>query len=130
MVFRPQRCWHSLCFAFFGVGRSGKEVGMRSPEADIAPAQFAVGAGPPSPPPRSLPSSGLLLVEGHALVGGPPMLFAALTPHERELVIGQGRRRVLNRGQTLFRQGAPHEGIYLVESGRIRVFYEAPSGRE
>ena len=37
---------------------------------------------------------------------------------------------MLNRGQTLFNQGALHEGIYLIESGRIRVFYTAPSGRE
>ena len=72
----------------------------------------------------------LLLVESRALVGGPSPLLAWLTPRERELVLSQGRRRVLNRGQTLFNQGAPHEGIYLVESGRIRVFYMAPSGRE
>src|SRR4030088_441739 len=58
----------------------------------------------------------LLLVESRARVGGPsPPLLAWLTPRERELVLSQGRRRVLNRGQTLFNQGAPHEGIYLVE---------------
>ena len=72
----------------------------------------------------------LLLVESRSLVGGPSPLLAWLNPRERELVLSQGRRRVLNRGQTLFSQGAPHEGIYLVESGRIRVFYMAPSGRE
>src|SRR6476660_8666804 len=72
----------------------------------------------------------LLLVESRSLVGGPSPLLAWLKPRERELVLSQGRRRVLNRGQTLFSQGAPHEGIYLVESGRIRVFYMAPSGRE
>ena len=49
---------------------------------------------------------------------------------DRVIVLKQGRRKVLNRGQTLFSQGSPHEGIYLVESGRIRVFYMAPSGRE
>jgi CRP/FNR family transcriptional regulator, cyclic AMP receptor protein len=57
-------------------------------------------------------------------------LLQWLTPREREQVLAQGRRRVLNRGQTLFNQGALHEGIYLIESGRIRVFYTAPSGRE
>jgi CRP/FNR family cyclic AMP-dependent transcriptional regulator len=72
----------------------------------------------------------LLLVESQALVGGPPPLFQWLTPREREQVLSHGRRRVLNRGQTLFNQGASHEGIYLIESGRIRVFYTAPSGRE
>ena len=84
----------------------------------------------PSQPGRVVDGQALLLAESHALVGGPPMLFEALTPRERELVLSHGRRRVLNRGQTLFNQGAVHEGIYLIESGRIRVFYTAPSGRE
>lgn len=30
----------------------------------------------------------------------------------------------------LFHQGTPHDGIYLIETGRVRVFYTAPSGRE
>ena len=72
----------------------------------------------------------LLLSESKALLAGPPPLFQALSSRERELVLSHGRRRVLNRGQTLFSQGTPHEGIYLIESGRIRVFYNAPSGRE
>jgi CRP/FNR family cyclic AMP-dependent transcriptional regulator len=80
--------------------------------------------------PRSRDAQAVLLVESHAVAGGPPPLLASITPRERELVLGHGRRRVLNRGQTLFNQGAPHEGIYLIESGRIRVFYTAPSGRE
>jgi CRP/FNR family cyclic AMP-dependent transcriptional regulator len=80
--------------------------------------------------PRGRDAQALLLIESQALVGGPSPLLAWLTPREREQVLGQGRRRVLNRGQTLFNQGAAHEGIYLIESGRIRVFYTAPSGRE
>jgi len=72
----------------------------------------------------------LLLSESRALLAGPPPLFQALSSRERELVPSHGRRRVLNRGQTLFSQGTTHEGIYLIESGRIRVFYNAPSGRE
>ena len=72
----------------------------------------------------------LLLSESRTLLAGPPPLFQALSSRERELVLSHGRRRVLNRGQTLFSQGTTHEGIYLIESGRIRVFYNAPSGRE
>jgi CRP/FNR family transcriptional regulator, cyclic AMP receptor protein len=37
---------------------------------------------------------------------------------------------VVYRGKMLFTQGAVHEGIYFIETGRIRVFYTAPSGRE
>src|SRR5260221_8255353 len=75
-------------------------------------------------------SQALLLSENSNLLGGPPPLFQALEPRERELVLSQGRRRVLYRGQTLFNQGSLHDGIYLIETGRIRVFYSAPSGRE
>ncbi len=80
--------------------------------------------------PRGRDGQALLLVESQALVGGPSPLLQWLTPREREQVLAQGRRRVLNRGQTLFNQGALHDGIYLIETGRIRVFYTAPSGRE
>ena len=72
----------------------------------------------------------LLLTENVRSIGGPPSLFETLTPAEREIVVRCGRRRVLYRGQTLFSQGAKHDGIYLIETGRIRVFYSAPSGRE
>src|SRR5436190_24056055 len=72
----------------------------------------------------------LLLSESGSLLAGPPRLLQALSARERETVLSHGRRRVLNRGQTLFSQGTTPEGIYLVESGRIRVFYNAPSGRE
>jgi CRP-like cAMP-binding protein len=72
----------------------------------------------------------LLLTENVRAIGGAPSLFETLTPPERDIVIRCGRRRVLYRGQTLFSQGAKHDGIYLIETGRIRVFYTAPSQRE
>ena len=72
----------------------------------------------------------LLLTESARSLGGAPSLFETLSPRDRETVLRRGRRKVLNRGQTLFNQGAKHDGIYLIESGRIRVFYSAPSGRE
>jgi len=75
-------------------------------------------------------SSSLLLSENQQSIGGPPPLMEKLTPREREIVLKQGRRKVLNRGQTLFNQGAKHDGIFLIESGRIRVFYTSPLGRE
>jgi len=80
--------------------------------------------------PRSTAGSSLLLTESQQAIGGPPPLMEKLSQRERELVLKQGRRKVLNRGQTLFSQGAKHDGIYLIESGRIRVFYTSPQGRE
>ena len=76
------------------------------------------------------PTSSLLLTENQQLIGGPPSLIEKLTIREREIVLKQGRRKVLSRGQTIFSQGAKHDGIFLIESGRIRVFYSSPLGRE
>ena len=78
----------------------------------------------------SAPAQALLLTENVALTNGPPLLLQRLTVKEREEVLKEGQRRVVYRGKMLFSQGSPHDGIFLIESGRIRVFYIAPSGRE
>src|SRR5271169_2787124 len=88
------------------------------------------GRGSASSTLKSASSSSLLLTENQQSIGGPPLLMEKLTLREREMVLKQGRRKVLNRGQTLFSQGAKHDGIFLVESGRIRVFYTSPQARE
>ena len=41
-----------------------------------------------------------------------------------------GRSLTLAQGQSVFRQGEPHGGIFLIEAGRVRVFYTGPSGRQ
>jgi len=90
-----------------------------------------VGASPPSAAAtRAKSGSSLLLTENQQSIGGPPSLMEKLTLRERETVLKQGRRKVLNRGQMLFSQGAKHDGIFLIESGRVRVFYSSPAGRE
>jgi CRP/FNR family cyclic AMP-dependent transcriptional regulator len=72
----------------------------------------------------------MLLAENEKLAGGPVPLFQELTEREQKEVLAQGTRRVIHRRQTLFSQGTPHDGIYLIQTGRMRVFYTAPSGRE
>ena len=72
----------------------------------------------------------LLLSESFRTIGGAPSLFETLSSRERESVVGRGRRRVLYRRQTLFSQGTRNDGIFLIETGRIRVYYTAPSQRE
>jgi len=90
-----------------------------------------VGGSPPSAAAtRAKSSSSLLLTENQQSIGGPPSLMEKLTLRERETVLKQGRRKVLNRGQMLFSQGAKHDGIFLIERGRVRVFYSSPAGRE
>jgi len=90
----------------------------------------AVRGNLPSAASMATKSTSLLLTENQQLIGGPPSLMEKLTPRERETVLKQGRRKVLSRGQTLFSQGAKHDGIFLIESGRVRVFYSSPLGRE
>jgi CRP-like cAMP-binding protein len=72
----------------------------------------------------------LLTTDGGTPRSGPPPLFKGLTEAEIAHVVSRGKRRVLYHGASLFRQGSPQDGIYLIESGRIKVFYIAPSGRE
>ncbi|MBB3974172.1 Crp/Fnr family transcriptional regulator [Hansschlegelia beijingensis] len=86
---------------------------------------------PEAPP----PAAALLLSDGEPNIRVPDRarqrpILEQLSPQERDVVVSRGRKKVLNRGATLFSQGSPHDGIYLIESGRIRVFYAAPSGRE
>jgi len=72
----------------------------------------------------------MLIAPQWAKASGPPTLFADLTDTEIDEVISVGRRKVVHRGATLFRQGTVQDGVYLVETGRIQVFYVGPSGRE
>jgi CRP-like cAMP-binding protein len=97
------------------------------PTAPVKSASSVAAAARPAPPPG--PRS-VLLAESEKLMGGPPPLFQALTEHEQKEVLAHGTRRIVYRRQMLFAQGAPHDGIYLIETGRMRVFYSAPSGRE
>jgi CRP/FNR family cyclic AMP-dependent transcriptional regulator len=76
------------------------------------------------------PVRATLLAADGDLASGPPPLFQGLTKLQRDHVLSYGRRIAVARGGTLFSEGTPHEGIYLIESGRMRVFYTAPSGRE
>jgi CRP/FNR family transcriptional regulator, cyclic AMP receptor protein len=41
-----------------------------------------------------------------------------------------GRSVTFARGETIFEQGMPHDGIFLIEAGVVRSYYAAPSGRE
>lgn len=85
----------------------------------------------PSPIGVPVQAVALLLPEPapQAATGQRPLLDG-LSEREIARVLECGRRRVLYRGAALFTQETPNDGIWLVESGRIRVFYAAPSGRE
>jgi CRP/FNR family transcriptional regulator, cyclic AMP receptor protein len=62
--------------------------------------------------------------------GGPAPLFRGLSEAEIDEVVSASKRKVFYRGAQVFAQGRAQDGIYLIESGRIKVFYVGPSGRE
>lgn len=53
-----------------------------------------------------------------------------LTAEEIAKVRAIGVHKTVPPGQSVFRQGDVHEGIWLIESGTVRAFYVSPSGRE
>ena len=84
-------------------------------------------------PPTALPAarpSFFMLAEPGAAPPGPPNLLASLKPPQRDMVLNRGRRRVFDRGRSLFTQGEQHDGLFLIETGMVKVFYTGPSGRE
>jgi CRP-like cAMP-binding protein len=81
-------------------------------------------------PPPQQGGRATLLTDATSLVRGPPGLCDMLAPAQRDRVLAQGRRQSYARGATLFTQGAAHDAIYLIEVGRVRVYYIAPAGRE
>ena len=57
-------------------------------------------------------------------------LFAALSPAELEALARRAASRSYETGETLFSEGEPCSGLYVVASGRVRIFKTSPSGRE
>lgn len=56
--------------------------------------------------------------------------LSGLNDFDQAKVRKAGSRRLIKKGEGLFFQGDPHTGIWIVEKGRMRTFYTAPSGRE
>lgn len=57
-------------------------------------------------------------------------LFASLTQNELQALAARTIRRRFQRGELLFGEGDPCTGLFLVASGKIRIFKLSPSGRE
>ncbi len=57
-------------------------------------------------------------------------LFANLTEKEMEALARRVSTRRFERGELLFSEGDPCDGLFLIASGKIRIFKLSPSGRE
>jgi len=73
---------------------------------------------------------GIMLAERQALVRHIPGLLDGLSEDDRKRLLAIGQKRIFEPEQPLFRQGDLHKGLFLIESGRVRSYYTAPSGRE
>jgi CRP/FNR family transcriptional regulator, cyclic AMP receptor protein len=80
--------------------------------------------------PASRVASGLLMTEDKSLVPGPKSLLQDLSPGELARVVSRAHRKSYRAGATIFEQGVQHDGIFIIESGCVRVFYTSASGRE
>ncbi len=57
-------------------------------------------------------------------------LFAALPRRHLELLASLARRRVFQRGDTIFRHGDIGSSLYFIESGRVKVVVTSDQGEE
>jgi CRP/FNR family cyclic AMP-dependent transcriptional regulator len=57
-------------------------------------------------------------------------LFATLTDAEMEFLARRTRSRSVSTGELLFSEGDPCAGLFLIASGRVRIFKTSASGRE
>lgn len=56
--------------------------------------------------------------------------LANLSEHDQRIVRNHGTQYTFDKGQGVFHQGDAHTGIWIIEAGRARTYYTAPSGRE
>jgi CRP-like cAMP-binding protein len=57
-------------------------------------------------------------------------LFAELEPAECRAFLARCTRQQFRAGANLFSQGEPYTRSYLIQSGVVRTYYVAPSGKE
>ncbi len=57
-------------------------------------------------------------------------LFSRLTSQELETLAGKLGKRTFGKGTIIFHKGSPGRSLYIIESGRIRIFLLSRSGQE
>ena len=58
------------------------------------------------------------------------IIFARLNQSQREIVFACAELRRFSKGDVVFAQGQPQDGVFVIQAGIIRTYYVAPSGRE
>lgn len=76
------------------------------------------------------PDSALFLSESGTALNEGASFLDCLSATELQRLRSRSRPVRVSKGEGIFFQGDPHGGIYLIESGLVRTFYNGPSGRE
>jgi CRP-like cAMP-binding protein len=75
-------------------------------------------------------ASAIFLTEALSDINEGAAFLDQLTLEEISAVRRIGSSMTFDADETIFLQGDRHNGIYLIESGRVRTYYAGPSGRE
>ncbi|GJD54806.1 Crp/Fnr family transcriptional regulator [Methylobacterium dankookense] len=94
----------------------------------MSPSLVALTVPPRAPAPLIV--SALFLSESTEGLDEGAGFLDGLGPADVARLRAAGRTLTLAPGQSVFRQGEPHAGIFLIDEGRVRVFYTGPSGRQ
>lgn len=78
----------------------------------------------------TLAPSAILLSEYFLELNEGAGFLTSLSPDDSKKVRGLGTRCSFKKGEGVFHQGAPHTGVWNIETGRVRTYYTGPSGRE
>lgn len=78
----------------------------------------------------SHPKPSLLLSELASHSEGGVDILAALEASELRCLLDVSSPLKAAAGAPVFHQGDRHEGIFIIRSGQVRIFYSGPSGRE
>ena len=57
-------------------------------------------------------------------------LFAGLSDQELEVLAGSLGKRTFGKGMIIFHKGNPGQTLYIIESGKVRIFIISESGQE
>jgi CRP/FNR family cyclic AMP-dependent transcriptional regulator len=72
----------------------------------------------------------LYMTESLVEIDENPDMLGRLSEDEYARVVALGRPGTYQPGDFVFQQGLSHDGIFVIQSGRIRSFYVGPNARE
>lgn len=71
----------------------------------------------------------MMVSDAYSILSHVP-LFADLSEHELRALASRSASRHVHGGELLFSEGDPCQGFFIIESGEVKIFKTAPSGRE